>query len=64
MQAILHPRVEQKEKWRITLERLYSSAKGKIKRLTREQKEKIALEHTPEKARAIMKKYKLEKFRE
>ena len=52
-----------KEKWLIILEKLYGSAKGKVKRLTKEEREKIALEHTPERAKELMHKYGLEKFR-
>lgn len=65
MEAISKPLEQEvpKEKWMITLERLYGSARGKVKRLTKEEKEKIALEHTPERAKELMHKYGLEKFR-
>ncbi len=46
------------KKARETLDRLFGIAKGREKpRLTDEQKEKIALEMTPEKGDALLRKY-------
>ncbi len=48
----------QKEYWQVTLDRLYGSVKN-IKRLTKEEKNRIAEEHTEEKGKALFKKYGL-----
>lgn len=54
-----------KEKWQITLERLYGSTKYRSKKpFTKEIRDKLAREHTPEEAKAITKKFGLEHLRE
>ncbi len=53
-----------KEKWQLTLERLYGSSKDTSKKpFTKEIKEKMAREHTPDEAKELMKRFGLEKFR-
>lgn len=47
-----------KEHWQIVLNSLYGSVKN-IKRLTKEEREKIAMEHTEEKGKALFEKYDL-----
>jgi len=63
--SIRHSIAEAKEEqWMKTLKRLYGSTKGKEKkRLTKKEKEKIAEEHTPERAREITKRMGLEDIR-
>lgn len=48
----------QKEKWQITLDRLYGSVKN-IKRLTKEERNNIAEEMTEEEGIRLFKKYGL-----
>lgn len=47
-----------KEKWQITLERLYGSVPN-IKRMTKEERTKLAEEYTEEEGERLLKKFGL-----